>query len=90
VPSTEAGEQKIIAEDVQSDSTTFLKGNFLHIKLQVSPTPDRNKHEICIDTGTRHDTVDCAFLKNFEHKISTNKKGVLLKGINSLSQKLTK
>jgi hypothetical protein len=68
---------------------TFLKGNFLHMKLNITATPDRENHEICINIGTGHDTVDCAFLKYFEHKILTDKRGVLLKGINGPSQKLT-
>jgi hypothetical protein len=89
VPSTEAGERKIVTEKVKSDSITFLEGNFLHMKLNITAIPDREKHKICINTGTGRDTVDCAFLKHFEHKISTNKRGVSLKGINGPSQKLT-
>jgi hypothetical protein len=85
MPSIEAEERKIITEDVQSNSITFLKGNFLYMKLNITAIPDREKHKICINTGTGCDIVDCAFLKHFEHKILTNRRGVLLKGINGPS-----
>ena len=76
-------EPKIITKESYINNKMFLKRNFLYIKLKITTIPNSNKYKIYINIDTNYNIINYIFLKNFKYKLLTNKKGVLLKRINS-------